>query len=828
MALPSDLISQFVKVTRDEVDVKIESTVYGTIVEHDGSKYVRLDGSDLLTPIALTTDVADGERVTVMIKDHTAVVTGNISSPSASSSSVQNIGTKITEVEILVADKVSTKELDSVNGRIDNLLSDNVTIREQLTANSADIKDLTADNVTINEKLTAHTAEIENLETHKLTATDADLKYASIEELEAIDITVRNLNGDYASFKETTTDKLIANEAAIEDLDATKLTAEEADLKYANIDFSNIGEAAIEYFYATSGLIKDVTISNGTITGNLVGVTISGDLIEGNTIVAEKLVIKGEDGLYYQLNTNGSTVEAEQTEYNSLDGSVITAKSITATKINVDDLVAFDATIGGFNITDSALYSGVKTTVDNTTRGIYLDKDGQIAFGDTDNFVKFFKDSDGRYKLAISASAINLGGNRNIGDALSELEDTVSSTQEVANDAHDMAASAQESIDSLEIGGRNMLRDSRNFTVDSTVDSWQIGVNVSSGGDGFNQVDWSITDGSATWKSALSPLYQLPKGWQGRKVILSAWVYSDDWSIQNSGIYWRLSFTSGDRTVKRMRDVLMINSSSMLGANAHGDTPVNGQWTRIWAEFVLTDEYINNGSTSLDELTHVFAGFYLVGNGVVSMKMPKLEFGSRPTDWSPAVEDTEQAINNSQNTADDAIALGNAVGERVNNAFLSIDTINSVIKTLVTGQNGESLMTQTDSGWTFNIAAIQSTLDSATESIKNMNSELTDMDSVLATLKSSVDDLGDYTDYIVFDTVDGKPCIILGEKDSGFKVVITNTDIQFMEGTTTPAYISNQSMYIEKAVISDELKQGGFVWMARANGNYGLMWKGEN
>lgn len=408
MTLANDLVSQFVKVTRDEVEVKVESTVYGTIVEHDGSKYVRLDGSDLLTPISSTTDVADGERVTVMIKDHTAVVTGNISSPSASSSSVQEIGNKITEVEILIADKVSTKEFDSVNGRVNNLVSENVTIKEQLTANAADIDDIKADNVTINEKLTANAADIEDLETHKLTATDADLKYAAIGDLEAIDISVRNIEGDYSTFKQTTTDKLEAVEAEIGKLDADFLTAETADLRYANIDFSNIGEAAIEYFYATSGLIKDVVIEDGTIAGHLVGVTISGDLIEGNTIVAEKLVIKGEDGLYYQLNTDGMTTETEQTEYNSLNGSIIMANSITATKINVDDLVAFDATIGGFNITDSALYSGVKSTVDNTTRGIYLDKDGQFFLGDSVNFIKFYKNEDGEFLLQIAVEDLEL------------------------------------------------------------------------------------------------------------------------------------------------------------------------------------------------------------------------------------------------------------------------------------------------------------------------------------------------------------------------------------------------------------------------------------
>ena len=128
---------------------------------------------------------------------------------------------------------------------------------------------------------------------------------------------------------------------------ADKLDVTDADIKYAQIDFANIGKAALEQFFAKSGLIEDVVVGDQKVTGTLVGVTILGDSIKGGTVIADKLVIKGEDGLYYKLNTDGNTVEKEQTDYNSLDGGVIRAKSITATKIAVDDLVAFGATIGG-------------------------------------------------------------------------------------------------------------------------------------------------------------------------------------------------------------------------------------------------------------------------------------------------------------------------------------------------------------------------------------------------------------------------------------------------------------------------------------------------
>lgn len=399
MILSSDLIDQLVKVTSNDEQKLTESSAYGTIVKYDNKNYVRLDGSDLLTPISATTVLSDGDRVIVTIKNHTALVTGNISSPSASDKDVKEMGSKISEFEIVIADKVNTKELEAEIARINDLTADNVTIKEKLTASAAEIDDLKAKNIEVDGKLTANSAEIENVKAKMLTAEAADIKYASIENLNAANAKVNNLEATYGEFKDLTTEKFESTDATIKNLDT----------KFANIDFSNIGKAAIEQFYATSGIIKDLVIGDQTITGELVGVTIKGDLIEGNTIVADKLVIKGSDGLYYKLNTNGESVESQQTEYNSIHGSVIQAKSITATKIDVKDLVAFGATIGGFHITEDSLYSGVKSSVDNTTRGIYLDSKGQLSLGDKANYLKYYKNQNGEYQLAISAKSISFG-----------------------------------------------------------------------------------------------------------------------------------------------------------------------------------------------------------------------------------------------------------------------------------------------------------------------------------------------------------------------------------------------------------------------------------
>lgn len=447
MALSIELAREFAKVTNDTGTVKNTSgtTVSGTAVEYAGGMYVRLDGSDQLTPvISSTAGVKDGDRVTVLIKDHTTTVTGNTSSPSAGKDDVDGIKgelddavNQISEFEIVIAGKVDTEVLNAEKARIDELVAENVTIKEKLTATEADIGTLTADNVAINEKLTANSADIENLNATKLDADIADIKYATIDSLEATDANIHNLEADYGEFKQLSTDKFTANDASIEDLKVNKLDAEQADLKYANIDFANIGKAAIENFFSKSGMIGDLVVGDGTITGTLVGVTIKGDLIEGGTVKADKLVVQGTDGLYYKLNITGETVAAEQTEYNSLNGSIITAKSITAEKISVNDLVAFGATIGGFKINASSIYSGVKESVNNTTRGIYMDDTGQIAFGDQSNYLKYFQDTDGTWKLAIAANEIKIGAsNKDISEVITdEIQNGLENVQAVKSSA---------------------------------------------------------------------------------------------------------------------------------------------------------------------------------------------------------------------------------------------------------------------------------------------------------------------------------------------------------------------------------------------------------
>lgn len=422
MPLSSELVSQFAKLANNKPDEEKESTVYGTTVIQNGNKYVKLDGSELLTPASFTTNIADGERVTVLIKNHMAIVTGNITSPAARTSEVEEVGGKADAAEAAVKD----------------LKVDNLKVNQRLEAQEGSIKNLTSDNVTIKNKLNAQEASIGNLEAENVTVTG---------KLNAAEGNIKNLEAENVTIKKD----LTATKASIQDLDTKKLSAEQANIKYAQIDFANIGKAAIEQFYATSGIIKDLVIGDTSVTGKLVGVTIIGDLIEGGTVKADKLVVKGSDGLFYKLNTDGISITAEQTDYNSLNGSILTAKSVTAEKVNVKDLVAFDATIGGFHISDSSIYSGVKNSVDSPVSGIYLDSEGQLVVGDGTNYLKFYKDENGAYILDISSVA---SLQKDIGDINNDIDNVHSEITNqrtnILNDSKQIVASALEEYTKIE------------------------------------------------------------------------------------------------------------------------------------------------------------------------------------------------------------------------------------------------------------------------------------------------------------------------------------------------------------------------------------------
>lgn len=145
----------------------------------------------------------------------------------------------------------------------------------------------------------------------------------------------------------------------------------------------------------------------------------------------------------------------------------------------------------------------------------------------------------------------------------------------------------------------------------------------------------------------------------------------------------------------------------------------------------------------------------------------QLELGNKATDWVAAPEDVDKSISDTDKTATDANNLATSTEERVSSVEANVGELNE-----------------------------------------------------------KVDEIAPIRKYIDIDLDGSKPYTMeLGQSDSDFKLRLTNTDIRFMEGSFVAAYISNQKLHIDTAVVESELQIGSFVWTEHANGNVGLIWK---
>ena len=423
MNLSSDLVAKFVSVMQQDGSRNTSTApIYGTIVEYGDSKYVKLDGSDLLTPIVSAVDSKDGERVLVNIVKHSATVIGNVSSPAARSDRVEEVADSVAEVGVLVADKADIKDLQAQTGRIDNLVAENVTIREKITASEGEITNLKTDNVTVKEKLTANEAEIKQLKTDKLDASTAQITYATITNLDATNVQINNLSATYGKFVNLTTEKFEAKDAEIEslqaedatikgrldaneadintlnvnkasiddlnaatarigELEAGKITTDELIAKKADIDLANVNNAWIQNGIIKDGSIGEAAIHDGAITNVKIAdatieaakiKSINADAITAGTIKTDRLIITGPDGqdsIVKAINMANGVSEAD-----------VNSQKIQAASIDVVDLSAFQAKIAGFDMSGNAIYSG-KESIKDPNSGIYISTVG-IGMGD--------------------------------------------------------------------------------------------------------------------------------------------------------------------------------------------------------------------------------------------------------------------------------------------------------------------------------------------------------------------------------------------------------------------------------------------------------------
>lgn len=204
-----------------------------------------------------------------------------------------------------------------------------------------------------------------------------------------------------------------------------------------------------------------------------------------------------------------------------------------------------------------------------------------------------------------------------------------------------------------------------------------------------------------------------------------------------------------------------------------------------------------------------------------------------------AADAAQESADSAQNTADAAVT-------RITTAESIINTLNATISQFVRDENGTSLVQQDSNGLTYyNLSDIQTAIGNNADDLDALSTlvgaweeycetegnEGTTLTEFVKSLKGTLDAHGLTLEYVRTgtymnsETGNEEPCIELGESDSDFKLLITNTRIVFMEGSTETTYIKDNTLVTNNVEVKNELRQGNWVWSVRSNGNYGLSWK---
>ena len=169
-------------------------------------------------------------------------------------------------------------------------------------------------------------------------------------------VVATKVDAEYVNAHAITTDNLSAIEAEIKSAVIEQVSADYADIRFANIDTANINKEKVKDLFVETGLIKDAIIVNGKITGYLDAVEINAASITAGTLIADRIMIKDENGDYwlYSANEKGEIIQSK------LDGNIIKehtigADRIIANSITANEIAAESITLNELNV-DSMLY----------------------------------------------------------------------------------------------------------------------------------------------------------------------------------------------------------------------------------------------------------------------------------------------------------------------------------------------------------------------------------------------------------------------------------------------------------------------------------------
>lgn len=230
---------------------------------------------------------------------------------------------------------------------------------------------------------------------------------------------------------------------------------------------------------------------------------------------------------------------------------------------------------------------------------------------------------------------------------------------------------------------------------------------------------------------------------------------------------------------------------TLVQATGGTNNPKEFNLTTNWTKFTR----IFDSGTVTGSLT-----FYLKTAGTYQLANVKLEKGNKATDWSPAPEDVQEDIKDS---IDDATT---AITEEYRSA---IDQTSKQIELMI-----QSLKTETDAN-TESITSVTNQLQITTEMAQFVKTTTEQLQNAIDG-KISTEEIREWARF------DGAS-LELGASNSPFKATLSNTELAFWQGDTKVAYISNNELYILSAVIVTSIKCGNFTFADEGSLGFSLI-----
>lgn len=520
------------------------------------------------------------------------------------------------QAERITADIISAKQallekadIAELNAQIANL--------ENVYAAKADITELSAQIATI-DNLTAKKADVEQLYAKK----------ADIDTLVADTATLKTLKSDVANI-----DVLLSGKAGTGELTSIKLTAENAE----------IATALIKDLTAANFRSKTIETDDFTIKSSSGKLQIVGNTIQIKDVNNTVRVQIGEDGKSdYGIYVTDAGGKIMFTSYDGLHEDGIKSGIIK------NDMVADDAHISGSKLDISSVIDGI-----NADNSAYLNTSKVVIDGTSQTINAKFTE------LTASIGSI--------GTRTSALESDLSGFRTTVSETY----ATKSAVDSIQIGGRNLLYDSTGNIKNGWSGNTIITVD---GGISGNSLAISRTgySGNARYFGT-SKRHFLTDFEVGTSYTLSAWIkVRSDVELDASG-YVMARFRSAD-------DKKLYALSLTVSSQTEKD-----KW--IYYEKTWT---INDSDIAKLECV----ALALDKNGMIEACNIKLEKGTKTTDWSPAPEDTtaeitslsskqsslEQTVNGFKATVESTYATNDSVTQKVSAVEQKADKISWLVK----------------------------------------------------------------------------------------------------------------------------------------------------